>query len=586
MTTTPLQDSTFSACEISLLKLFSDDYQLELPRYQRPYAWDKDNARELYEDLTAAMKNDAEENYFLGSIVLTKKAGDRNSEKNKFAIVDGQQRLTTLTILFCVLRELAEQEDDKQNLDQFVRESANRYAGTKNQFRLELRHQDNPTFQQKILLPGQLHGFLEQNPNTLNESLSLIQQNAQYLMKELSQASSGTRDDLTTFLIQKRYMVVVTAASQESAHRIFSVMNTRGKDLSPTDILKADVLDRIHEAHQEFFMTRWEEIEESLTRDHFTELFRHIYTIKKRQKPGRSLNEGFLTDILKQKASEPNYQQGDDFIEDTLEPYATAYKSILEKNFQGPSKQTDQDRQINQCLHSLQKVTSRNYYWVAPALEFIRRFEQNGPALSQLLKDLERITYGMLFLPLLRDSRRPRYDQILAALENTPDDQPEQLLQEDSPLQLTPTEQRDILNKLEEPLTFLGTELKREILLKLDGLLTEAGATYQRNTITVEHVLPQKPGPDSEWLRNFTPEEREAWTDRLANLVLLSRSKNASAQNYDFEEKKTKYFDTKQQPPFALTTQVIREQEWTPQVLEKRQRELISLLASEWRLAK
>lgn len=123
------------------------------------------------------------------------------------------------------------------------------------------------------------------------------------------------------------------------------------------------------------------------------------------------------------------------------------------------------------------------------------------------------------------------------------------------------------------------------LLLRLDGLLADKGATYEHKVLSIEHVLPQTPATDSIWLTWFPEEEdRELWTHRLANLVLLSRQKNTQAQNFDFERKKQEYFQRKGVATFALTSQVLNQAEWTPDVLKKRQYDLIGLLKSEWRL--
>jgi hypothetical protein len=99
-------------------------------------------------------------------------------------------------------------------------------------------------------------------------------------------------------------------------------------------------------------------------------------------------------------------------------------------------------------------------------------------------------------------------------------------------------------------------------------------------------VLPQTPAPGSVWTTWFTDEERQQWVHRLANLVLLTRRKNSEASNYEFAEKKEKYFKTRSGvSPFALTTQVLNTHEWTPALLQQRQGELVNALATLWRLA-
>ena len=85
--------------EYPLSKIFSSDFDYEIPSYQRPYAWTEDEAGELFDDLyDFYMAEDEEEQYFLGSIVLVKEEDKPLSE-----VIDGQQRLTTLTILFAVI---------------------------------------------------------------------------------------------------------------------------------------------------------------------------------------------------------------------------------------------------------------------------------------------------------------------------------------------------------------------------------------------------------------------------------------------------------------------------------------------------
>lgn len=115
--------------------------------------------------------------------------------------------------------------------------------------------------------------------------------------------------------------------------------------------------------------------------------------------------------------------------------------------------------------------------------------------------------------------------------------------------------------------------------------MSSGGASYEHPIITVEHVLPQKPAAPSQWRERFTDEQREFWTHRLANLVLLTRRKNAEANNYEFDQKKERYFRASSGvSPFALTTQVLKESQWTPELLTSRQEMLVAKLVELWRL--
>lgn len=104
--------------------------------------------------------------------------------------------------------------------------------------------------------------------------------------------------------------------------------------------------------------------------------------------------------------------------------------------------------------------------------------------------------------------------------------------------------------------------------------------------MTVEHVLPQNPKGGSVWREWFPLDElRDRYVHTLANLVLLSEKKNSEAQNFDFDEKKRRYFTSaKGTSPFALTSQVLMADRWTPDVLDARQRRLVDALADLWDL--
>ncbi|MDB6183276.1 DUF262 domain-containing protein [Paracoccus fistulariae] len=102
-------DEKISGSEYPLAKIFSSDFEFIIPRYQRPYAWEIDQAQNLFQDLKDFSQAAPDEGYFLGSVVLIK-----NDDAPKAEVIDGQQRLTTLTILLAVLVDFlaGETEED------------------------------------------------------------------------------------------------------------------------------------------------------------------------------------------------------------------------------------------------------------------------------------------------------------------------------------------------------------------------------------------------------------------------------------------------------------------------------------------
>ena len=505
------------------------------------------------------MDRDPDSPYFLGSIVLIK--NDRESESD---VVDGQQRLTTLTILLCILRDLAD-ESKKPELDEFIREKGSTYRRTSDRFRLSLRLQDQQFFSSRVQTQGSTLELLQADTAAFSDSQKLLAANVKCLHKALNTLDSERRDNLGFFIVQQCYLVAVTTTDRDSAYRIFSVMNDRGLDLSPTDILKSDTIGDLVEADQATYGQKWENIEERLGREGFRDLFAHIRMLTLKTKLRSSLQADVRDHIL-------NDADGKKFINNTLEPYANAFEIVTDATYLSTSGADA----VNEYLRYLRRLN--NFDWTPPAMAFFHRKPNDTPTLTRFTKDLERLAYGLFIKRANVNERILRYADLLRSIEKNED-----LFDAGSPLQLTESEKPEILKNLGGDI-YLQTPVFRSVLLeRLDRLLDDNHNDFTKSPPTIEHVLPQNPSTDSEWFK-WNQAERTKWTHKLANLVLLSRRKNSSASNWDFQQKKTEYFQVKGVTTFALTTQVVNENSWTAAVLQRRQTSLIERLKDEWRL--
>ena len=552
------------ASQQNLNNVFSNSYFFEIPTYQRPYSWETEQVGELLDDLLNAMERNDQEPYFLGSIVLVKDEMDSKSE-----VIDGQQRLTTLSMLFCVLRELAS-DSIKAGLDNRIREAGDPLLGTPDRFRVNLRQLDREFFHDNVQDGGHLEQFLKLDSATFTtDSQKQISENVAYLYDRMGQLDEKTRDDLARYIIRYCYLVVVTTEDKGSAYRIFSVMNDRGLSLSPTDILKAELVGAmVIPKDEREYGDKWEEIERELGRDDFQNLFGHLRMIYLKTKQQKTLQEEFQNSIL-----ESTPEKAKEFIDKVLEPYSDVYGEVARASYES----SEGAESVNLYLRHLNRLDNSD--WVPPAMAFFHRNQNNKDSLFRFTKDLERLAYGMFIRRADVNERIRRYADVLHAIERDED-----LWLEEGPLQLNDNEKTEILNALDGPI-YLQTRVRLPVVLRLDNLLTDAGAYYQHSTITIEHVLPQNPAADSQWMKWFPDDaERGQWTHRIANLVLLSWRKNSSASNREFERKKSEYFQRKGVTPFALTTQVVSESEWTPKVLSHRQGQLINAFKKEWRL--
>lgn len=552
------------AHEVPLYKVFSGEYDFRIPDYQRPYAWEVEQATQLLDDLAEALDRGDEEPYFLGSIVLVKAKDTAQSD-----VIDGQQRLTTLTILIAVLRDLTDDPTLRGELDALLQEPGSIVQGLDKKPRLTLRKRDAPFFRTFVQETSSLSALEQLDTLQLETSAQkAIQANAAALRERLSSWDELRRLQLAKMLGGRTYLVAVSTPDLDSAHRIFSVMNARGLDLSPADIFKATVIGKVPLDKSAFYTDRWETAEESLGRDEFAELFLHIRTIVSKERGRRELLKEFPEQVL--DAYFPS--QATQFVDELLVPYADAYAAL---NGDSYAATTDADY-VNAWLRRLSQLDNNDW---KPAALWAMRHHGNDPAwLCEFLGSLERLAVSMLICRWYTTPRINRYLELLRQLEQG--DGIEALA-----LRLTEDERNDTLARLGGQI-YLVQRVRKYVLLRLDETLAnQPGVTYSHPLITIEHVLPQSPEADSVWCRLFTEEEREHWTHRLANLVLLNRPKNSEAGRKDFAQKKSGYFTSpKGVAAFALTTQVLACDEWTPAVLTERQAELIETLRALWRL--
>lgn len=209
------------------------------------------------------------------------------------------------------------------------------------------------------------------------------------------------------------------------------------------------------------------------------------------------------------------------------------------------------------------------------------RYRQENERVLAFTRDLERLAYWMLVTKVGINQRIERFSRLTAAIESG-----DPLESSGSPLQLSAGEQFNMYNQLNGHVyDSLAARARSAVLLRLDALLSGGGATYEYSTVTVEHVLPQNPPDESKWLEWFPdPNERAIWVHRIGNLALLTRKKNSSASNFEFDAKKRSYFSIDGVSPFVITTQVLSYDRWTPDIVAHRQKELMRALEIHWRL--
>ncbi len=550
--------------EKQVAKIFSDDYVFTIPNYQRPYAWTTEEAGELLSDLLVAMEDGkpVEElnPYFLGSVVLIK--GDKPDSQ----VVDGQQRLVTLIILLSAIRSLVGPEQ-AGDISKRIYEKGDTILGTLNRYRLAVRERDLDFFKKYIQNEDGIEQLKELSED-LSDSCRNMRENALLFLSRLEKLTQKQRVFLARFITLQCYLVLVSTPDLNSAYRIFSILNDRGLELSLTDILKAEIIGKTgkSEEEEEEYTRKWEDIEDDLGRDAFEDLFAHIRMIF----AGKKLRSTVLQEFREHVNPAENPKA---FIDNTLLPMGEVFDEIKNASYES----TTGADEINRLLRYLNRID--NFDWQPPPILYMTHNKKPEDVL-QFLRKLERLAAGMMIIRADINYRIERYGRLLSAIEAE-----EELFGDDSRLQLTSPEQRQVIRALDGDI-YRVVKIRLPVLLRLDEALSEGEAAYDYPIITVEHVLPQTPGEGSQWLEWWPDEqEREENLHRLGNLALLSRRKNSQAQNFEFERKKKEYFQRKGVAPFALTTQVLNQQEWTRDVVMERQEQLVEKLKEVWDLS-
>ena len=555
------------AGELPLSRIFSSEFNFFIPSYQRPYSWSVNEAGTLFDDLYDFWKSQyGDQTYFLGSIVLVKKEDDPIAE-----VIDGQQRLTTLTIMLAALSKLFDNiPDAKSILKNCLWEQGNVFLGIEAKPRLKLRERDADFFA-KYILNENLDELVKVNPKLLTDSQRMLQANASLIQKSISDKLKDPKElsNFVSFILRNCYLVVVTTPNKQSAFRVFSVLNNRGMSLLPCDIIKASVIGKIEEAKQQKYTDKWDDIEETLGRDGFNAVFSHVRMIYSKSKSQKALVEEFDQHVMSR------YPDAKTLIDDVIEPYAFAYRTAAHATYES----TQNAERINFNLRWLNKIDDAD--WIPATIMAIKQFENDDKFLLQFTSLMERLAAAMYLTSRTLNYRIERHSKIIKTLENGV--QAEIL---DS-MELTPEEKNLLMQTLNDDIYHLPARKRTYAITRLDSFVSDnAFRQVDTSVLTIEHVMPQNPATGSEWLSVWPDaDQRNRWTHRIANLIPLTRKKNSQAQNFDFQTKKEKYFTGKYgTTTYALATQVLGYSTWTPDDVIDRQKYLLKIYSDCWDL--
>ncbi|TIM10232.1 DUF262 domain-containing HNH endonuclease family protein [Mesorhizobium sp.] len=537
------------ASERTISQILTEQIRYEIPPYQRPYSWEKNNVEQLLDDVWDAYKADDEE-YFIGSLITIEKA------KGFYDVVDGQQRLTTLNLIFARLRQKTSDPYAMVDLEARVRLPKKNKAD-ESKPRLTLRHRDQG-FYIKHVLDGEpvtdaFRRELEKNQDkpklNMLENLSAIDA---FCLGKDEETIRAFKD----YLLDRVFVVLVATQSTKSAYRLFNVLNARGMPLSNADLIKNMLFARLSSGKRsEDLDERWLELEETIGIDRMDQFLGHHRSSVVATKSRKSLNEEFEPMI---EGSPTPFV----FL-DAVTISAKNYVRIQQGAFDGPA--------ALRSLRSLHRVGFEE--WVPPLLAFL-----NQPVVDmtegEFIGLLEKITYQNWVRRLAFTARLTVYFQLINAIKAS---KRKSEITEIFQASAKDSEFRTLLDG-----EVYGKPFAHAVLMRLEEADQDESVTKVfGGQITIEHVLPQAL-KDAYWKERFTDEHHRLWLHRIGNLALLVGIKNYKAQYHSFDRKKDIYAEKNKVVSFDTTKQILSVDDWRPEQIRLRHDALMSRAMRVW----
>jgi hypothetical protein len=557
-------------------KLMGNGLTYRIPRFQRDYSWTDDEWEDLWLDILGTIKEGGEPAHYMGYLVL-------QSDNDKvFDVIDGQQRLTTLSLIaLAVLKNLQRLIDENKDADrnqQRLEQIRQSYIGYLDPVTLVSRskltlNRNNDTYYQTYLVPlGHLpqRGF-RASEHSLRQAFEWFDRRVRDYARQDAPQHGGDEGVALATLVEtmsdRLFFTVITVTDELNAYKVFETLNARGVRLSATDLLKNYLFSVLHRSDQhehemKALEDRWEAMVGRLGSESFpdflrvhwnsrrsfvrqTELFKTIRGVVKTQ--------GEVFELIRQMEEDMDTYLGLTHPEAShWHPHLKSYASDLKMfSVRQPfplllaARRAFPDADFETLLRACVMISFRyNVIGSLPAGEQERVYNQVAEKISRgELNSIAKVFAGL-------SSIYPGDDAFRAAFA-------------DKILRTTQSRNRRIV---------------RYILCQLEKQHSKQECDFDSDTFNLEHILPQNPSAGWE---AFSEEEIEAMVFRLGNMTLMQTSANRDQGSSDYAAKRPAYATSS----FALTRKIAQENaEWNPERIATRQNWMARQATSIWRV--
>jgi hypothetical protein len=554
-------------------KLIGNGLTYSIPRFQRDYSWTDEEWEDLWQDLLGTLRPDGEPAHYMGYLVL------QSSDDKTFEVIDGQQRLTTVSIVvLAVLKNMQRLIDAGNDADanrQRAEQIRQTYVGYLDPVTLVARpkltlNRNNNSYYQDFLVPlGHLpQRGLRASEHLLRKALDWFdKQVAQWLAR--STGSEGMRlAQLVEHLSDKLFFTVITVTDELNAYKVFETLNARGVRLSATDLLKNylfSVLDRGDSIDHELraLEERWETMVGKLQAENFPDFLRVHWNSRR---PFARQAELFKTIRGQVSSREAVFQLLRDMEQDL-----DAYLAVTSP------EDSDWPKDVKAPVRALRTFSVRQPFPLLLAAK--RTFD--APDFAGLVRATVVISMRFNVIGGLSTGEQERtYNSVaeriargelkglgptLAAMQAIyPSDDEFRAAFAAKTIRTTQSRNNRVV---------------RFVLCAIERHLGGVELDFVDGTFNIEHVLPQN--AQNGW-EAFTDAEAEAMTYRLGNMTLMAAGINRDLANAAYAVKRPAF----EKSPYAITRKLAADHcEWTPERVAAHQNWMATQATAVWRIA-
>ena len=535
-----------------------------IPVYQRNYDWKIENCKQLYDDLIQVIKNNSKTHFF-GSIVSVYEPSGRNTE---FLIIDGQQRLTTMSLLFLAMYNLLEEKiiisEDESLKDQIYEDFlVDKYQPQEKRMKLKPIKNAQKAFSK---LFNSKDDYIKDSNLTINYS---------YFYERI-QKQEITIDELFDAICRLE-IINITLNNEDNPQLIFESLNSTGLDLSEGDKIRNYILMGLPKQKQDEYYEKYWNCIEKCTKYDVSSFIRDYLSVKQLVIPSQK-----KVYINFKKYVEDSSLKIIEILEDLLS-YAKRYNILL-------CGKTS-SKELNSCINRLNRLettVTRPFF-----LEVLRLYDENQINLNEVAEAFS-ITESYLFRRTICDLPTNALNKIFLLLnreimryDGTDSNYIEKLkfaLLSKKDRARFPNDDDFSLMFTEKPIYQMNSKNKIYILERLENFGTledkDIYRHYDEGEYSIEHIMPQHLTPA--WIKELGDsyeEIHDTWLHRIANLTLTAY--NSKYSNSTFVEKKTMK-NGFEDSGIRLNTYVSKKDKWTLAELRDRNDYLLKRALDIW----